>query len=99
MPGRGAITEGEGEHMTETLVAVRHTGVLHTLDHTGDTRIMWDKGNEDEVATARKTFDDLRKKGYVAYRAEGKKGDRGEVIRAFDPDAERIILVKQLVGG
>lgn len=76
-----------------------HTGTLHTLDRTGDTRVMWDKGNADEVTAARRTFDDLKKKGYLAYRAVGKKGDRGEVIREFDPAAERIIMTKQLVGG
>jgi len=35
----------------------------------------------------------------MAYKAEGKNGERGEQIRKFDPDAERIILAKPLVGG
>jgi len=74
-------------------------GLMHELNKTGDTRVMWDRGNSDEVAAARRQFTDLTKKGFIAYRAEGKDGDRGEVIREFDPNAERIILVKQLVGG
>jgi len=74
-------------------------GLMHELDKTGDTRVMWDRGNKDEVEAARRQFTDLKKKGFIAYRAEGKEGTRGEVIRDFDPDAERIILVKQLVGG
>jgi hypothetical protein len=74
-------------------------GLLSTLDKTGDTRVMWDRGNDDEVATAQKTFDDLTKKGYLAYKAEGKDGRQGEQIRRFDPKAERIILVAPLVGG
>jgi len=74
-------------------------GIMHELDKTGDTRVMWDRGNEDEVAAARAQFNALKKKGFTAYRAEGKEGSRGEVIREFDPDAERIILVKQLQGG
>lgn len=73
--------------------------VMHTLDRTGDQRVMWDADSEDEVAAARRTFDDLTKKGYMAYRAEGKKGEQGEQIRQFDPAAERIILVKPHVGG
>lgn len=89
--------------MTTTLdtseARVAHTGILHTLDKTGDTRVMWDKDNADEVAAAKKTFDDLKKKGYMAYKAEGKDGRKGEQIREFDKDAERIILVRQLVGG
>lgn len=74
-------------------------GLMHELDKSGDTRVMWDRNNADEVAAARTQFNALVKKGFTAYRAEGKEGLRGEVIREFDPDAERIILVKQLVGG
>lgn len=73
--------------------------VMHTLDRSGDSRIMWDSGNRDEVTAARRQFDDLTKKGYLAYRADGKDGTQGEQIRRFDPEAERIILVKQNVGG
>lgn len=75
------------------------TGQMHELDASGDQRVMWDRTQLDEVASARKTFDDLRKKGYLAYRAEGKKGEAGEQIREFDPDAERIILVRPSQGG
>jgi len=74
-------------------------GLMHELDKTGDTRVMWDRGNSDEVAAARRQFDDLTGKGYLAYKAEGKDGHQGRQIRRFDPEAERIILVKQLVGG
>ena len=72
---------------------------MHTLDRTGDQKVMWDSSVPDEVDAARATFDSLKKKGYLAYRAEGKKGEKGEQIRTFDPDAERIILVKPHQGG
>lgn len=74
-------------------------GLMSTLDKSGDSRVMWDKNNKDEVDAARAQFDTLRKAGYAAYKAEGKDGHQGEIMRKFDPDAERIILVKQLVGG
>lgn len=75
-------------------------GLMCTLTkRDGDIRAMWDHGNEDEVAEARAQFDRLRKSGYLAYRAEGKRGDQGEVILKFDPDAERIIFVKRSEGG
>jgi len=74
-------------------------GEMSTLDRSGDQRVMWDAGNPDEVAAARRTFDDLTGKGYLAYRAEGKKGHQGTQIREFDPAAERIILVKPSAGG
>jgi hypothetical protein len=72
---------------------------MHTLDRTGDQRVMWDSSSTDEVDAARETFKRLTKAGYMAYRAEGKKGEQGEQIRSFDPDAERIILVKPHQGG
>ena len=72
---------------------------MHTLDRTGDQKVMWDSAQPDEVAAARETFDRLKKAGYLAYKAEGRKGERGEQIRTFDPEAERIILVKPHQGG
>jgi hypothetical protein len=71
---------------------------LVILDHTGDTKIMWSADNRDEVAAARATFDTLRGKGYLAYKVD-RKGEKAEVIRAFDPEAEKVILAPQTVGG
>jgi hypothetical protein len=80
--------------MTTTLIR----GELVVMDRSGDTKIIWDSSKPDEVDTARQTFDRLRKKGYMAYSVK-KGGDKGEVIREFDPDAEKIILAPQMVGG
>lgn len=78
--------------------AVAEGRELVILDQTGDTKIIWDPEKAEEVAHARETFDKLRKKGYAAY-SVNKKGDKGEVIREFDPDAEKMILAPQMVGG
>ena len=72
--------------------------VLAVMDHTGDTKIMWDADNEAEVEVAKKTFDSLRKKGYSAFKTN-KKGEAGERITEFDPQAERLIMAPQLQGG
>jgi hypothetical protein len=74
------------------------TGELSVLDKTGDTKIIWDSARRDEVDAARRAFDDLKAKGYLAYSVT-KKGDKDEVIKKFDPDAERIIMAPPLVGG
>ena len=71
---------------------------LAILDHTGDTKLIWDPDKADEVETARDTFNKLKKKGYVAY-SVNRKGDKGEVLREFDPTAEKMILAPQMVGG
>jgi hypothetical protein len=45
-------------------------------------------------------FDKLVTNGkHAAFAVKGKSGAKGERIHAFDPDAERIILVPQIVGG
>jgi hypothetical protein len=74
------------------------TGELAVMDTSGDTKIMWDSGNKDEVDNARETFNRLKKKGYLAYTIKG-KGDKGEVIKEFDPEAERIIMAPPAIGG
>lgn len=78
--------------------APRH--IMHKLTpEDGDVPIMWDKNNPDEVATAERAFNELTGKGHLAYKAEGKRGERGRQLRRFDPDAERIILVAPHAGG
>ena len=87
--------------MTTTAIEVPPGhGLMSTLDRdAGDHRVMWDRDNPDEVSAARRTFEDLTGKGYLAYRATGKRGEQGEQIRKFDPAAERIILVRPNQGG
>ena len=67
-------------------------------DATGHTTHQWDPGNDDEVALARSAFDEATKRGYRAFRVEG-KGRQGERLESFDPDAEKMLLVPQLKGG
>lgn len=71
---------------------------LRVMDRTGDTKTIWDKDNATEVEVARETFAKLKKKGYLAYRVK-KDGEKGEVIKEFDPDAEKIILAPPMAGG
>lgn len=71
---------------------------LVILDHTGDTRIIWDPTKPDEVDTARETFKRLKAKGYLAYSVT-RNGDKGTVLKDFDPEAEKLILAPATVGG
>lgn len=74
--------------------------VLHILDATGDTRILWDPRNEDEVAAARAAFDAAKGRGMLAYKVSKKTGESsGEVVREFDEKAGKLIMSPQLVGG
>ncbi len=73
-------------------------GELSVMDHTGDIKLIWDSDNDDEVDLARKQFKEAKKKGYAAF-SVNKKGDKGEVIQEFDPNAEKIIMAPPLAGG
>jgi hypothetical protein len=68
------------------------------MDHTGDTKLIFDPNNPDEVEAARNTFRDLKKKGFIAYRVSA-DGAKGEIIREFDQAAGKIILAPAMQGG
>jgi hypothetical protein len=72
--------------------------VMHPLDHTGDSKTVWDPENPEEVAAARATFERLTKKGYRAFNVGG-KGQKAGQMNEFDPQAEKMILVPQQAGG
>jgi len=75
------------------------TGTMCVMTGAGDTKILWDSSNRVEVDAARDHFNDLVKKRYLAFKAEGREGTRGSQIRDFDPNLERIIMVPPSVGG
>lgn len=73
-------------------------GTLAAIDQSGDTKAIWDPRNTDEVAAARKTFTDLKAKGYMAYKLR-QDGEPGELLRDFDPEAAQIIMRPRMQGG
>jgi tRNA U38,U39,U40 pseudouridine synthase TruA len=94
----GTITP---EQLAESIEADRviERNEMAILDRTGDTKLMWDPENKDEVEAARKTFDELvGTKKMMAFKVK-KSGKQGEQIKEFDPTAERMIITPALVGG
>lgn len=73
-------------------------GEMRIISGEGDTKMLWDPANEDEVAAAEEQFDRLIDKGFKAYRVK-KDGEKGKKIKKFDEDAGKIILVPRMVGG
>lgn len=71
---------------------------MSVMGEEGDTKIEWDPTKKDEVEQAKKTFQELTKKGYLAFRL-CEEGNRGEQLDKFDKEAERIILVTPMAGG
>lgn len=72
---------------------------LSIMNHTGDTKVVWDPDNPDEVAAAKIQFDTLKGKGFAAFRVQGPKGEQGEQITEFDPKAVKMILIPPMRGG
>lgn len=74
------------------------TGMLHTADTTGHSTIEWDPAVPAEVANARDSFNKMKDEHkYLAYRVD-ENGER-TVIQEFDPDAAKIVMMPQSVGG
>jgi tRNA U38,U39,U40 pseudouridine synthase TruA len=72
---------------------------MRLMGAAGDTKIIWNPDNSDEVDAAKKTFDDLvGNKRFCAFKvsADGKKGEQ---IREFDKDAEKLIIAPPMAGG
>ena len=73
-------------------------GEMRIMDGTGDTKIIWDESKKVEVDNAKNTFDDLKKKGYLAYTVED-DGKAGEVVNKFNKKLGMIILAPPMSGG
>lgn len=74
------------------------TSTLHILDKTGDVRHEWDPSDPVAVEMARAAFQAAKGKKMLIYKTR-RDGSRGELLREFDPSAERIIATPQTVGG
>ena len=72
----------------------------------GDIRLMWDKDNVNEVATARAAFDEAmnqrdprtNRRLNTAYRVL-RNGEPGDIVTEFDPNAEKLLVAPQMSGG
>jgi hypothetical protein len=73
-------------------------GTLHIMDRTGHTSITWDPSNEFEVGMAKDAFNRAVKGGYQAFNVD-EDDERGSRLTKFDPQAGKIMMVPQLVGG
>lgn len=87
-----------GELTLQTFAGKPLPGEMNILDHTGHSKKTWDSHNVEEVADARRSFNDLRAKGFLAYTVK-KDGTQGEQITEFNPELESIIMSPPVRGG
>jgi hypothetical protein len=72
---------------------------MAVMGKEGDTKYIWDADVPAEVEGARRHFEFMTKeKKYAAFKLVGSDG-RGEQIRAFNPEDERVIFVPPMQGG
>jgi hypothetical protein len=75
-------------------------GTMRILDHSGDTAVTWDLGDETTVRAAEELFERLTAESKMAFaRPPGTPADEAERIKRFDPTAEEIIWVRPIQGG
>lgn len=82
----------------DEIISETPKSLMHILDESGDLKVIWDSKNVDEVAAARDQFNNLLKKGFLAFSVK-QNGEAKEQIHEFDPDAEKLIMVPAVVGG
>lgn len=78
--------------------------VMNVLDATGHTTVTWDPTDENSVRDAQREFQSLRERGFSAFRMNtvGENAvveERGERIDTFDPQAGKVMMIPQRVGG
>lgn len=80
------------EEIPEDLHAI---GVMNGRGHTSH---VWKKSDPEQVKEAQLLFSTLTSHGYKAYRMD-KKGNQGEPMDTFDPDAKRMLFAPPFQGG
>jgi hypothetical protein len=73
-------------------------GQIRIMGRTGDARLTWDTDNQNEVDAAEEMFDRLVRQHYVAFHVN-ENGKEGSVMKRFDPEAGKIIMVPPMSGG
>ena len=67
------------------------------MDHTGDSRHLFNPADDAAVAEAEERFKMLTAAGYIAAKRTG--SGTSELIRKFDPTAEETLFIPRLQGG
>ena len=89
---------GELRILTSMSAAQMAYGIPKHLLTPGDTKVIFDSKNKDEVAAAKDQFKSLIKKGFTAYTV-GKDHKKNEKVTKFDKSEGKYIMVPPVAGG
>lgn len=88
-------TRLEEELMEELRDAGPEARIICVMNHTGDTRTMWDPRNKEEVALARAAFEKAREQRMVIYKVNPDSGEKAEIVQGdFDKKLGKMIIAK-----
>lgn len=69
-------------------------GSIVHLNHEGDTRYSWDRTNQIECEAAREHFEDLKKRGFLAFKVNRATGAKQKKpAKEFDPKAGKYVYL------
>lgn len=75
-------------------------GLMRILDDTGDSVVTWDPADATSVATARRCFDEQRRRArYCVARRPGEPAALARPLVEFDPTVEEMIWMHPVVAG
>jgi hypothetical protein len=74
-------------------------GKMHILGRQGDNQVIWDPQNALQTEAVRAAFNGKIADGFTAFRVGPGGLNDAEQLAEFDPHAQRIVLVPQIVGG
>lgn len=74
------------------------TGEMRIMGREGDTKVIWNARDTDEVEAARQQFNTLRERNFLAFRVDD-SGSKGEQITEFDPQVQKLIMAPPMAGG
>lgn len=96
----GTLLDKFSPSLEEVIVKAQKVAkrVMKILCEKGDERLVWDKENGKEAKEAKVKFEDLIKKGYMAFSVDA-KGKKNRKIEEFDIDAEEILMIPKTVKG
>lgn len=74
-------------------------GQIHVLDGTGDTKVIWDPSNDDEVEAAEAQFEMLAEKGFKIFKVGKDHEQTGGALKRFPKTAGKLIAIPKIIGG
>jgi len=71
---------------------------MSIMDHSGHKELLWSPDQVEDTEIARKTFDELIKRGYSAF-GGATDTEAKHALKKFDPTMKEIVMVPTIVGG